>query len=206
MLISIGGNIGVGKSTILDIIKEKLNTQLFNFIKEPVDTWIGIKDTNGINALEHFYKDPKKYAFNLQVLAFITRLNQLQLAQRRDNEVIITERSLQEDKYVFAEHLFEAGFISEIEMKSYEFWFNTQAILPELNIFLQATPETCYERIKKRNRIEENTITLDYIKALDKKYIKMLDKTSTKKIIIDCENRTPQEIACEVINYIIKSF
>jgi len=120
MLISIGGNIGVGKSTILDLLKGILESSLFKFITEPVDTWTSIKDSNNVNVLEHFYTNPQRYAFNLQVLAFITRLTQLQNALKRDNSIIITERSLEEDRYVFAEHLCDAGFITEIEMKSYE--------------------------------------------------------------------------------------
>lgn len=203
MLISIGGNIGVGKSTILDLLKGILASSLFKFITEPVDTWTSIKDSNNVNVLEHFYTNPQRYAFNLQVLAFITRLTQLQNALKRDNSIIITERSLEEDRYIFAEHLTEAGFITEIEMKSYEYWFDTQAILPDLNIFLKASPETCYERIKKRNRPEEKTITLDYLKALDKKYFKFLTKTKSRKVFIDCDQRLPEEIAGEIAKYIL---
>jgi len=204
MIFSIGGQIGVGKSTIIEKIKTVLDNKNFFYLSEPVEQWKSITDKDGINPLEHFYKNPKQYAFNFQILAFITRLTQLQNAKKQKNEpeFIFTERSLEEDKYVFAELLHEEGFINEIEFRSYSLWFESQAVLPDFNIFLKASPEVCFERIKNRNRPEELTITLDYLKSLDKKYQDLLTKTKRKYVVIHTENKEPGEIACEVIQNI----
>lgn len=204
MIFSIGGNIGVGKSTIIEKTKKVLDNKSFIYLSEPVEQWTALKDSHGINPLEYFYKDPKRFSFNFQILAFITRLTQLQNAKekKQNPEFIITERSLEEDKYVFAELLHEQGFINEIELKSYNLWFETQAVLPDFNIFLKCSPETCFERIKKRNRPEEQTITIDYLKLLDKKYDDLLTKTKRKYVVIDTENKDPGEIAYEVIQNI----
>jgi hypothetical protein len=77
-IISIEGNIGSGKSTILNCLKEKskINTSLI-FLLEPVDEWEKITDTDGTNILTRYYSDQKRYAFSFQMMAFITRLRQI---------------------------------------------------------------------------------------------------------------------------------
>ena len=77
-LVSIEGNIGSGKSTLMKNLKEyyKNNNQVL-FLKEPVDEWEKIKDSNGITILEKFYKDQDKYSFPFQMMAYISRLNVL---------------------------------------------------------------------------------------------------------------------------------
>ena len=58
MLISIEGNIGSGKSTIIEYLKTLQNDKII-FVDEPVNEWLNIKDINGMNALDCFYKDKK---------------------------------------------------------------------------------------------------------------------------------------------------
>lgn len=206
MLISIGGLIGVGKSTVLELLKQKLNTDRFIFLPEPVDEWTSIKDNNGINALQYFYLDPKKYAMSFQTLAFITRLVQLQKAMDQFEylePIIITERSLEEDRYVFAEHLHQTGLISEIDFKIYQYWFDTQKILPDLNFFLKASPKKCLDRIMLRGRNEEKEIDIRYLEALDNRYLKMIGRVDTPVYIVDADNRNPEQVADEIITYIL---
>ena len=74
MLISIEGNIGSGKSTLVDYLKS-LNSYIF--VDEPVNEWLAIKDKDGSNALECFYNNQKENAFCFQILAYITRLKKL---------------------------------------------------------------------------------------------------------------------------------
>ena len=56
VVLSIEGNIGSGKSTILKFLKENNTTNDIIFLKEPVDKWENIKDVEGTTILEHFYK------------------------------------------------------------------------------------------------------------------------------------------------------
>ena len=60
--IIIEGNIGAGKSTVLNILKQNLD--IFKIIEEPVTKWTNI---DGVNLLKNFYQEPKKWAFPLQV-------------------------------------------------------------------------------------------------------------------------------------------
>jgi thymidylate kinase len=206
MLISLGGLIGVGKTTVLNELKKILNNDRFIFIEEPVDIWTAIKDKEGNNALECFYNNPHKHAISFQILAFITRLEQIKLAMDSADyfePVIITERSLEEDRHIFAEYLHESGFISDIDYEIYKYWFDNLAILPDLNIILKLSPEQCLERIINRARKGEDSINLHYLSCLEKKYFKMTCSNNIPACFIDCNNRSVEEIAEVVANRII---
>lgn len=74
-IISIEGNIGSGKSSLLSNLKTYLsNEKIIIFLKEPVDEWSRIKDKNGVTILEKFYADQDKYSFSFQMMAYISRL------------------------------------------------------------------------------------------------------------------------------------
>ena len=73
-IISIEGNIGSGKTTLLQNLKNKYkNNPQVIFLKEPVDEWNNIKDSNGTTILEKFYLDQEKYSFAFQMMAYISR-------------------------------------------------------------------------------------------------------------------------------------
>ena len=170
MFVSIEGNIGSGKSSIIEYLKT-INDNRFIFIDEPLKEWIEIKDKNGINALECFYCDQKKNSFCFQVLAYITRLKNMidAINNNFDNKIIITERSIETDKNIFAKMLYDDDLISSIEWVTYNYWFDTFKNIATIDkiIYIHATPEKCFEQIKKRNRVEEANITLDYLKKCD---------------------------------------
>ena len=58
-IISIEGNIGSGKSTLVKKLKEK--NPSWYFLQEPVDVWKSVSDIDGNNILSEFYKDKKRY-------------------------------------------------------------------------------------------------------------------------------------------------
>ena len=45
--VSIEGNIGAGKSTFVELLKEVLNPKKYTFLQEPVDEWLNMKDSDG---------------------------------------------------------------------------------------------------------------------------------------------------------------
>ena len=123
-IFSIEGNIGSGKSTIIERLKERFND--FIYLPEPVEEWNKVKDTHGETILEKYYKDKKKYSFSFQMMAFITRLSQLKQAVKNapDHCLIITERSVFTDRDIFARMLYDTGFIEPIEYQIYLRWFD----------------------------------------------------------------------------------
>ena len=106
-IISIEGNIGSGKSTILKSLKKHLcNNNNIIFIQEPVDQWENIKDKEGNTILKKFYENQKEYSFAFQMMAYISRLSVLKIAIENNPEaIIITERCLNTDRFVFAKML-----------------------------------------------------------------------------------------------------
>jgi deoxyadenosine/deoxycytidine kinase len=116
-IISIEGNIGAGKTTILQKIADRYaNDPSVVFLREPVDIWETIKDAEGTTILANFYMEPEKYAFSFQVMAFVTRLTLLRNAVKEnpDCKLIVCERSLEADRNIFAKMLFDEGSIDDM--------------------------------------------------------------------------------------------
>jgi deoxyadenosine/deoxycytidine kinase len=179
MLISVEGNIATGKSTLFEYIKT-LGLPLY-FVDEPVSDWLKIKDKNNINALQCFYQDQKRNSFCFQVLAYITRLKKLMTAiQEHPNSIIISERCIETDKYVFAKMLYEAEYINSIEWETYNYWYNSFADISKVDliIYIATEPEECFKRINTRNRMEESSISLDYLEQCHMKHEEWLNDTS----------------------------
>ena len=186
MLISIEGNIGSGKSTLVEYLK---SIGTYVFVDEPVNEWLAIKDKDGSNALECFYNNQKENAFCFQILAYITRLKKLmdKIKENPSEVVIITERSIETDRNVFAKMLYEDGFLSSIEWETYNYWFNTfkETSKVDLIIYIKTSPEKCLERINKRNRSEEMNIKLDYLVKCNKFHDDWLSENNQNKITIN---------------------
>ena len=196
----ISGNIGSGKSTLLNVLKERLNKNNYAFIDEPVNTWKSIKDKNGMNTLQHFYNDPKRNAFNLQMLALITRLEELKLANQKEGKTFIGERCLFEDREIFAKLMTDDGFISGIEYETYKYYFNAFKIKEPTKIFyLNLQPAECLKRIQQRNRREEADISLEYLKKLHLYYAEWVCGSDVKVVFLDGKLSTT-ELADIIIN------
>jgi len=189
MLLSIEGNIGSGKSTVIEYLKT-LNDSRFVFVDEPVKEWLEIKDKNGMNALDCFYSDQKRNSFCFQILAYITRLKKLMdIIKNNKDKIIITERSIETDRNVFAKMLYEDDYLNSIEWVTYNYWFDTFKDVSKVDkiIYISATPEKCLERINKRNRVEEEGIKLNYLTKCHNYHNDWLDGVSNK-ITIDGHN------------------
>ena len=186
MLISIEGNIATGKSTHFEYIKT-LQLDKVYFVDEPVEEWRNIKDKNNMNALECFYND-KKNSFCFQVLAYITRLKKLiDIIKKYPNDIIMSERCIESDKYVFAKMLYESGDISSIEWETYNYWYNcfSEISKVDLIIYISTDPAECLKRVKSRNRNEETSIPLEYLEQCHNKHEEWLNSTSIPVIKIN---------------------
>lgn len=188
--ISIDGNIGSGKSTLIEALKKyfKGNSNII-FLREPVDEWDEIKDENGITILEKFYTNQKEYSFSFQMMAYISRLALLKEAVKNNpNAIIISERSLFTDREVFAKMLYKSGFIESVNYKIYLRWFDTFALEFPIHkvIYVKAEPQVCFDRIKKRSRTGESNIPLSYLENCHTHHNDMLD---TDKPDCICDNQ-----------------
>ena len=170
IIISIEGNIGTGKSTVLNFIEQqfrKENNKNILFLKEPVDIWESITDESGQTVIQKFYGDQRRYAFMFQVMAYISRLTMIREAIRNNPniEIIIVERSLNADKNIFVQMLHDDGKIDKMEYEIYNRWY--KEFIDDYHvdgvIYMDTSPEICLERVNKRHRSGEEGIPLSYL-------------------------------------------
>jgi deoxyadenosine/deoxycytidine kinase len=177
-IITIEGNIGSGKTTLLKHLQEKYkNNKNIVFLREPVDDWASIKDSNGITMLQKFYEDQEKYSFSFQMMAYISRLALLKDAIFLNPiAIIITERSLYTDKFVFAKMLYDMKKIEDVNYQIYCKWFDTFADECPIHqcIYVKTNPDICDERIIKRSRVGEAGIPLSYLQNCDEYHNSMM--------------------------------
>ena len=197
ILLSIEGNIGAGKSTLLKSIPDY---PWLIKVQEPVDLWSHIADAGGETILAKFYKDPAKYAFAFQILAYSTRLSIIRnvIKENPAAKVILCERSLETDRFVFAKMLYDDGKIDDVSYQIYQNLFDTNPLEIPLSgvLHLDIDAEICDSRIKKRAREGEDGIPLEYLEAceryhrdwllsLDLPYpVKKMDMTNLEEVLL----------------------
>lgn len=192
VIVSIEGNIGVGKSTLINILKN--NFENCEVVNEPVDIWTKITDSsNNKNILELFYDDPEKWSYYFQHVACITRMIKIEEVLKKTNKnIIFLDRSLETDSNIFEKMLYDNKQITEIEHKMYKLLYNfyqdyVRSHSRNIIVYLKSTPETCMKRVQKRNRQGEEKITLEYLENLNKYHDDWLLNNDNKNIIIiDC--------------------
>jgi deoxyadenosine/deoxycytidine kinase len=178
-IFTIEGNIGSGKSTLLENLKQEFSSdENIIFMKEPVDEWEEVKDSNGKTMLEKFYENQEKYSFAFQMMAYISRLKLMkETIEKNPNAIIISERSLYTDKYVFAKMLYESSKIEDVNYQIYCKWFDTFVKDYPIAgiIYVKTDPKICHDRVAKRSRVGESSIPLDYLISCDNYHDDMLD-------------------------------
>jgi len=176
-LIIVEGNIGSGKSTASKKLAERLNLRL---LEEPVDQ----------DLLHLFYEDMKNggnewpFAFQIEMLSQRWAQQMSAGAEtllRGGYDGAILDRSLWGDR-VFAEALAIAGKIHPKMFEIYEKFVRNMSVVlwpPTLLLYLTASPETCLERIRRRNRPQEAGITLEYLQSIHEGYQRLLREAKT---------------------------
>lgn len=158
--VAVAGNIGVGKSTLVNLLSNKLGWQPFF---EPV----------GENPyLADFYADMTAWSFHSQIF-FLTRrlLSHRKLSDHPTS--VIQDRSVYEDAEVFARNLFLQGNMRERDYQTYQDLYQvlTQFLPPpDLVVYLRASVDTLQKRIEQRGRDYERQIQPDYLHRLNDLY------------------------------------
>lgn len=160
--VAVEGNIGSGKSTFLKYFKKSKSVEV---LEEPVDMW---KSVRGFNTLDLMYKDSQRWSLTFQSYVQLTMLMLHQKKQKAPVKLI--ERSIHSAKHCFVENLHKSGLMPGVDYAVLSEWFDwiTKNIDVDVDliVYLQASPETCLERIKKRNRKEESCVPLEYLQRL----------------------------------------
>ena len=210
-IVSIEGNIGSGKSTVINTLQEnyKSNDKVY-FLEEPVSEWVEIKDSDGKNIIEKFYEDQEHYSFSFQMMAYISRLAMLKRAikycKEKGIKLIICERSLQTDKNVFCKMLHDSGKIEDINFQIYNKWFSE--FISEIPliyfVYIKTEPKIAHERVLKRNRKGEN-ISVEYLEMCSMYHDNWLIENCVRNCIVINGNEV-SSITFEKTSEIVSSF
>lgn len=158
--IVVAGNIGAGKSTLVDLLSKELALTPFF---EPVSENPYLAD---------FYENMKRWAFHSQ-LFYLTRRLRIHRQLLDVQGSVIQDRSVYEDAEIFAKNLFIQGDISPRDFGVYQDLFQILITLlppPDLIIYLKTSVLVLTERIARRGRNFENEIPQDYLARLNLLY------------------------------------
>ena len=184
-IVSIDGNIGAGKSSILAYINKKYDIVIDS---EPIDVWQPF--------LNDLYGNKPCASFNMQIRVWLDRC----LTNPSSNKTTITERSPLFQRKIFIEANKKNGGISDIQYKMLqEMYDRTDAMWrPSKYVYLRSNPESCLKRIAHRARTSEEAIPYDYLKNLHDLHEECYETASTQINVIEVEGKTIEEIGEEL--------
>jgi len=156
--IAVEGPIGVGKSSLAEILAESLGARLVR------------EDPGGNPFLASFYRDPQRYALSAQLFFLLQRYGQqTDLAQGH-----LFERGGLVADYLFAkDRLFASLTLSSDELALYDRVYQSlrpRVVAPDLVVYLQARADVLLARVEKRGRPEEKPIRREYMREVAKAY------------------------------------
>ena len=160
MHIAIAGNIGSGKTTLTKMLCKHYN-------------WIPrFEEIDNNPYIEDYYKDMKRWCFNLEIFFLKHRFRDiLEIAKHQDT--VVQDRSIYEGVYVFAQGNRDMGHLSERDFDTYLSLFEQmvgQVRYPDLMIYLRCSVPHLVDNIQKRNRNYEQSISLDYLESINRRY------------------------------------
>jgi len=174
--ITIEGNIGAGKTTLTNILAQKLNARII--LEEFADNPF----------LSKFYDNPAQYAFPLELFFMAERYKQLK-------EMVHTKELFQSvtiSDYLFTKCLLFAKVnLPEEEFRLYQKLFDIihqQLLFPDVLIYLHAPVTKLQQNIKKRNRPYEQSIPDEYLFNIQETYTHYIKQHNIKTIFVDASN------------------
>jgi deoxyadenosine/deoxycytidine kinase len=160
MHIAIAGNIGAGKTSLTELIAKHYNWEAH------------YEDVIDNPYLDDFYNHMERWSFNLQVYFLKSRFQQL-LTFKQKKKTIIQDRTIYEDAYIFAPNLNAMGLMNQRDFKNYRGLFDLMESMiegPDLLIYLRSSIPNLVNKIHKRGRDYENSISIDYLSRLNERY------------------------------------
>ncbi len=176
--IAIAGNMGSGKSTLVEFLSRTWSISPFY---EPNEQNPYLPD---------FYRDMRRWAFHSQ-LYFLGNKFRLHQELDRTPGVSVLDRTIFEDAEVFATALHEMRHIDARDWETYRALYS--AILgairpPDLMIYLRCSMRTLRKRIRLRGRAMEQAIPLAYLKRLERLYERWIgDYRMSEVLVLDTD-------------------
>ena len=167
MHIGIAGNIGCGKTTLTRMLSEHYG-------------WTPKYEAVTYNPyLEDYYKDIKRWSFNLEVY-FLTQRFKDVLEISHSDDVIIQDRTIFEGVYIFVANNKAMGNLSDRDYETYMELFR-------LMMYLKSSVPHLVSQIQKRGREYEKSIEIEYLEGLNERYEKWIAEYPGKVLVIDAD-------------------
>lgn len=178
MHIGVAGNIGSGKTTLTRMLSEHYG-------------WIPKYESVTYNPyLEDYYKDIPRWSYNLETYFLAQRFKDV-VEISRSEDVIIQDRTLFEGVYIFVANNRDLGNLSERDYNTYMQLFEqmmSMVKLPDLLIYLRSSVPCLVGKIHKRGREYEQSMNLEYLSGLNRRYEEWIADYQGKVLIIDADN------------------
>ena len=177
MHIGVAGNIGSGKTTLTRRLAEHYG-------------WTPKYEAVTYNPyLEDYYRDIPRWSYNLETYFLAQRFKDV-LEISKSEDVIIQDRTILEGVHIFVANNFELGNLSKRDYDTYMQLFNlmmSMVRLPDLLIYLRASVPHLVEGIRKRGRDYEQSISLEYLVGLNRRYEEWIASYEGNLLIIDAD-------------------
>ena len=163
--VTVAGNIGAGKSSLTRVLSDYFGWKAF---------YERVEDNP---YLEDFYDDMRRWSFNLQVFFLSNRFRQRHLIDETPRSVV-QDRSIYEDAEIFARNLHDMDLMSDRDYANYRELYESmldRLRAPDLLIYLRASVSTLVDHIEGRGRDYENSIQIDYLRRLKRRYETWID-------------------------------
>ncbi len=160
MYIGIAGNIGCGKTTLTAMLAD-------HYQWEP--RYEAVVDNP---YMDDYYKDLQRWSFAMEVFFLKERFKNV-LDFSNSKNIVIQDRTLHEDVFVFTANNYEQGNLSDRDFETYMELYEimTEKVkLPDLMIYLRASVPHLVENIQKRGRVCEQKIPIEYLQGLNDRY------------------------------------
>jgi len=174
--IAIEGPIGVGKTSLAQLLSRELGARLV------------LEDFEDNPFLPDFYNDPERFGFQTQLFFLLQRYRQQQDLRQVDmfQKLLITDYMFVKDR------LFASLNLGDMEMQLYDTvasLLERNIIRPDIVIYLQADTDVLMKNIEKRGRNMEKNVTWEYIDALNQVYTEYFFRyQDTPLVIINTNN------------------
>jgi len=166
LICCIDGNIGAGKTTVLD----ELEKRGYYVFRENIDSW---------SFLNKFYSNQKRWAFTFQVdVLYSLNIHHREMLSISNESVVFIERS-PSSGLIFSKINYEGGHMTFDELKLIESMYKNIGWSPDITMVLNTPVYLCYDRMKRRQRDCEKNISVSYLEDLDAEYDKLRKSNKT---------------------------
>ena len=209
-IIAIEGNIGSGKSTLIEVLKIHCLCNVhanIAFITDPTNTWNKFQ-MDGKTLLDLYYSEPKTYGFMFQVMAYNTLSKNIRQAinESPTNTIFICEKSLISAQFVYIKYLIKKNLITDIQKKILYKLFREEGvrdISASDIIYLYTKPEYCLGKISRRNADNSEAITLEYLHEYETILNDLYDNSNTDDSLL-LENNSTEGTQTPIMDHIEK--